>query len=141
MATELWRQSASDLARAIGNRSISSREAVQTCLDRIVAVNPQVNAVVDVLADEALADADRADAALTAGTIPGPLHGVPVTVKVNVDQRGRATTNGVGAFRNNIADSDSPPVANLRKAGAVIVGRTNTPAFSHRWFTSNDLHG
>jgi amidase len=141
MATELWGQSATDLARAIGSRSISSREAVQACLDRMAAVNPQINAVVDVLADEALADADRADAALTAGAVPGPLHGVPVTVKVNVDQRGRATTNGVGAFRNNIADSDSPPVANLRKAGAVIVGRTNTPAFSHRWFTSNDLHG
>ncbi|MFZ5733303.1 MAG: amidase family protein [Pseudomonadota bacterium] len=141
MTNDLWRWTATDLARAIRHRAISSREAVQANLDRIAAVNPAVNAVVEVLADEALAAADRADAAVKAGEPAGILHGVPVTVKVNVDQRGCATTNGVVAFREIIADSDSPVVANLRKAGAVIIGRTNTPAFSHRWFTSNDLHG
>ena len=66
---------------------------------------------------------------------------MPVTVKVNVDTKGRATTNGVVAFKDNVADEDSPVVANLRKAGALIIGRTNTPAFSVRWFTENDLHG
>ena len=66
---------------------------------------------------------------------------MPVTVKVNVDLKGRATTNGVVAFKDNIATEDSPVVANLRRAGAVIIGRTNTPAFSVRWFTENDLHG
>jgi amidase len=66
---------------------------------------------------------------------------VPVTVKVNVDQAGYATTNGVTLQRDLIAKSNSPVVANLRKAGAVILGRTNTPAFSYRWFTSNLLHG
>jgi amidase len=141
MQQELWRWSATDLARAIGNRTISSREAVQANLDRIAAVNPTINAVVQVLADEALTTADQADAAVKAGAATGPLHGVPVTVKVNIDQRGCATTNGVVAFRDVIATEDSPPVANLRKAGAVIIGRTNTPAFSHRWFTANDLHG
>jgi amidase len=138
---ELWRWSAGDLARAIRNGTISSREAVQSVLDRIAAVNPTINAVVHVLAEEALGDAARADAERVRGAALGPLHGVPVTVKVNVDQRGCATTNGVVAFRDVVATEDSPPVANLRKAGAVIVGRTNTPAFSHRWFTSNDLHG
>ncbi|MBS0224330.1 MAG: amidase family protein [Proteobacteria bacterium] len=141
MHRELWRWSAVDLARAIRNGTVSSREAVQSALDRIAAVNPTINAVVHVLADEALADAARADAARASGAVLGPLHGVPVTIKVNIDQRGCATTNGVVAFRDVIATDDSPPVANLRKAGAVIVGRTNTPAFSHRWFTSNDLHG
>jgi amidase len=138
---ELWRWSATDLARAIRHRAVSSREAVQVTLERIARVNPAINAVVDVLADESLAAADRADAAIKAGEAPGCLHGVPVTVKVNVDCRGRATSNGVVAFRDRIAPDDSPPVANLRKAGAVIIGRTNTPAFSHRWFTSNDLYG
>ncbi|MBR1218840.1 amidase family protein [Bradyrhizobium sp. U87765 SZCCT0131] len=141
MHRDLWRWSATELGQAIGDRSISSREAVQASLDRIAAVNPTVNAVVQVLADEALAAADQADAAVKAGLALGPLHGVPVTVKVNIDQRGCATTDGVVAFRDGIATEDHPVVANLRKAGAVIVGRTNTPAFSHRWFTDNDLHG
>ncbi|HMB47482.1 MAG TPA: amidase family protein, partial [Afifellaceae bacterium] len=67
--------------------------------------------------------------------------GVPVTVKVTIDQVGRANTNGLVLQRDLIADEDSPVVANLRKAGAVIIGRTNTPAFSLRWFTRNNLHG
>ncbi|WP_038379359.1 amidase, partial [Bradyrhizobium elkanii] len=138
---ELWSWSAVDLARAIATRAISSREAVQSSLDRIAEVNPALNAIVAVLADEALAAADAADVAVKSGAELGVLHGVPVTIKVNVDQRGCATTNGVVAFRDVIATEDSPVVANLRKAGAVIVGRTNTPAFSHRWFTNNDLHG
>jgi amidase len=66
---------------------------------------------------------------------------VPVTMKVNVDMAGRTTTNGVVAFKDGVATEDSPVVANLRKAGAVIIGRSNTPAFSVRWFTENDLHG
>ncbi|MGF6431371.1 MULTISPECIES: amidase family protein [Bradyrhizobium] len=138
---ELWSWSAVDLARAIATRAISSREAVQSSLDRIAEVNPALNAIVAVVADEALAAADAADVAVKSGAELGVLHGVPVTIKVNVDQRGCATTNGVVAFRDVIATEDSPVVANLRKAGAVIVGRTNTPAFSHRWFTNNDLHG
>jgi len=69
------------------------------------------------------------------------LGGVPITVKVNVDQAGFATTNGVRLQRDLVAQSNSPVVDNLRKAGAVIVGRTNTPAFSYRWFTTNLLHG
>ena len=141
MKPELWRWSAADLARAIASKEISSRQAVQSALERIERVNPALNAIVQVLAEEALAAADTADAAVRAGYRLGPLHGVPVTTKVNVDQRGCATTNGVVEFRNVIATEDSPVVANLRKAGAIIVGRTNTPAFSHRWFTDNDFHG
>lgn len=63
----------------------------------------------------------------------GPLHGVPITIKVNVDVKGDATTNGVPANRDKVASEDSPVVANLRKAGAIILGRTNTPEFSFRW--------
>jgi amidase len=141
MSQQFWSWSASDLAKAIADRSISSREAVESSLGRITAVNPALNAIVEVLEKEALATADAADAAVKSGFALGVLHGVPVTTKVNVDQRGCATSNGVVAFRDVIATEDSPVVANLRKAGAVIVGRTNTPAFSHRWFSDNDAHG
>lgn len=141
MTKALWSWSAAEAASWIAKREVSSREVTASCLARLEAVNPAVNAVVDVLADEALRAADEADAALARGQAKGALHGVPVTVKVNVDMAGRATCNGVVAYQNVIAREDSPVVANLRKAGAVIIGRTNTPAFSNRWFTDNDLHG
>jgi amidase len=141
MGLDLWHWSAGDLTKAIRARQISSREAVESCLARNVEVHPRVNAVVDLLADEALADADKADAAVRAGEPLGPLHGVPVTVKINVDYAGRATTNGVAAFKDLIAREDSVPILNLRKSGAIIFGRTNVPAFSTRYFTDNDLYG
>lgn len=138
---ELWRLDATELARRIRQREVSAREATTSVLARIEAVNPRLNALAEVMADEALAAADAADAALDAGLAPGQLHGVPVTVKVNVDTAGHATTDGIVVAREHRADSDSPVVAALRREGAVIVGRSNTPAFSLRWFTDNDLHG
>jgi len=141
MTTALWRWSACELARAIRAGEITSRDAVESCLARLHEVNPQINAVVDVLHDEALAEADRADTAALRGEPLGSLHGLPVTIKINVDCAGRATTNGVAAFRDRIASADSPPVANWRKAGAIVIGRTNVPAFSARFFTDNALYG
>jgi amidase len=141
MDRELWRWDAVDLAQGIRTRAISARDAVSAALGRLDAVNPSLNAVVDVVRDEALAAAAAADQAVRRGDDLAPLHGVPVTIKVNIDQKGRATTNGIVAFRDVIAAADSPPAANWRKAGAIIIGRTNTPAFSWRWFTDNDLHG
>ena len=139
--TETWRLSAAELADRIKAGQLSAREAAQSALDRLTAVNPTINAVVDCRPEEVLAQADAVDAALARGEDPGILAGVPMTVKVNIDQAGHATTNGVTLQRDLIAASNSPVVDNLRKAGAVILGRTNTPAFSYRWFTSNQLHG
>jgi len=110
-------------------------------LDRLDGVNPALNAVVDHRPDEVLARAREVDAQLARGEDPGVLAGVPVTVKVNVDQAGYATTNGVSLQKDVIAARNSPVVDNLLRAGAVILGRTNTPAFSLRWFTGNALHG
>jgi len=141
MERDLWRWDAVDLASAIRTRKVSSREAVRAALGRLDAVNPHLNAVTVLLADQALAEADRADAAVSHGTPLGPLHGVPVTVKENIDQIDCATANGVPAFKDVIARIDSPPVANWKRAGAVIIGRTNTPAFSVRWHTDNELRG
>src|SRR4051812_10266512 len=141
MAAELWRWDACALADAIRTRSISAGEAVAASLDRMAAVNPRINAVTVDLADSARAEADRADAAVARGDALGSLHGVPVTIKENVDQKGCATTNGVVAYRDLIAGEDSPVVANWKRAGAIIIGRTNTPAFSFRLDTVNDLRG
>lgn len=141
MDTELWRLGALELAARIRAGDCSARQVTEQTLARIAAVNPQVNALAEVMADDALAAADAADRALAAGLAPGPLHGVPVTVKVNVDTAGHATTDGIEAQRDHVATTDSPLVAHLRAAGAVIVGRSNTPAFSLRWFTDNALHG
>lgn len=140
-ADALWRLDATDLAALLRTGQVSAREATHSVLARMDAVNPRLNAVVQRFDAEALAAADAADAARAQGAPLAPLHGVPVTVKVNVDQRGHATTNGVVAFRDAQAQQDSPVVANLRAAGAIIVGRTNTPAFSMRVITANDLHG
>lgn len=141
MGDELWSWTATELARAIADRDITSVEATESALARLDAVNPRLNAVVDPLHADALAAARDADAALSRGAPAGPLHGVPVTVKINVDYAGRATTNGVKAFADLIAPEDGSVVRNLRAAGAVIIGRTNTPCFSMRWFTENELHG
>jgi amidase len=141
MDTELWRWDGVTLAAAIRTGKISSREATQAVLGRLEAVNPKLNAVTVVLAEQARAAADRADAAVRRGEPLGPLHGVPVTIKENVDQEGAATTNGVAAFKDLVASTDSPQVANWKRAGAVVVGRTNTPAFSLRWHTDNELRG
>jgi amidase len=138
---ELWQADATELARLIRVGLVSAREAVVACLARLDAVNPKLNAVVRRMDDEALTAADRADAARARGAALGPLHGVPVTTKVNTDQKGHPTDNGVVAFKDLIAPDDAPVIANLRAAGAIIIGRSNVPAFSMRAFSENDLHG
>lgn len=124
---KLWQLDATELARLIRVGQASSREAVGACLARMDAVNEKLNAVVRRMDDEALAAADAADATRAQGDALGPMHGVPVTTKVNTDQKGHPTDNGVVAFRDLIAPDDAPVVANLRTAGAVIIGRTKCP--------------
>jgi amidase len=138
---DLWRLSAKDIAALIRSKKISAKEAATAALARLDAVNPAINAVVEHRPADVLAQAAAIDAAIARGEDPGPLAGVPVTVKVNIDQQGFATTNGLKLQRDAIAASNSPVIDNLRKAGAVILGRTNCPAFSYRWFTTNLIHG
>jgi amidase len=138
---DLWRLSAKDLAALIRSKKVSAKEAAASALARLDAVNPSINAVVDHRPADVLAQAASIDAAIARNEDVGPLAGVPVTVKANIDQQGFATTNGLTLQRDVIAATNSPPVDNLRKAGAVILGRTNCPAFSYRWFTTNLIHG
>ena len=137
----LWQWSASEIAAAVSAGSLTCVEAVTSAVDRMRTVNASVNAVVDDLGDDALREAEAMDAAIRGGANPGPLAGVPVTIKENIDQTGRATPNGVSAFRDVIAPGDAPVVKNFRLAGAIPIGRTNTPEFSFRATTVNELHG
>jgi amidase len=138
---DLWRLPATEVAAAVRTKRVSAKEVAQSALARLDAVNPKINAVVDHRPDEVLAQAAAIDAAISRGEELGPLAGVPVTIKANIDQEGFATTNGVKLQRDTIARSNSPVVDNLLKAGAVMLGRTNCPAFSYRWFTTNLIHG
>jgi amidase len=137
----LWRLSAVELATLVKSKQVSAKEAAFAALTRLDAVNPSINAVIDHRPEEVLSQAAAIDAAIARNEAVGALAGVPVTVKVNIDQEGFATTNGLKMQRDIVAPSNSPVVDNLRKAGAVILGRTNCPAFSYRWFTTNLIHG
>lgn len=139
--TEWWRRTAVEITAAIKSKQTSAEEVMSSHLARVDAVNGKLSAITVRLDDEAMVGARAADAAQAAGEPLGALHGVPVTIKENVDQKGFATTNGVEAFVEMVAEDDSPVVANLRKAGAIPMGRTNTPEFSLRYFTDNTLRG
>jgi len=141
MGEALWQKSAVEVAAGIRERRFSCLDVMASVVERIRALNPKLNAIVMDLSEQALSEAAAADRALEQLREPGPLYGVPVTIKVNVDQEGQATTNGFPAFANLIAPGDAPIVRNLRRAGAIIVGRTNTPELSMRATTVNPLHG
>lgn len=137
----IWQWSAVETAAAIRSGVVSCLEVTEAHLARMRVVNPKLNAVVVDLSGEALKAAKVADKARAKGSELGLLHGVPITIKENVDYEGRPNPNGVPAQMNIIAPSDAPVVRNLRKAGAVVIGLTNTPEFSFRAFTDNPLHG
>lgn len=134
----LWQWTAREIVTATQDGSLLASEVTEAAIARMEEANPDLNAVVENLADEAREQA----AALDASDAPkGALHGVPVTIKINVDQKGNATSNGVPAFKDIIAPDDAPVVRNLKAAGAVVIGRTNTPEFSFRADTDNPLYG
>ena len=139
--TDLWRLPATELAQLVRARKASAREASEAALERLDAVNPAINAVVAHRPEEVLRQADRIDQMVARGKDPGALAGVPVTVKVNTDMAGFATTNGTQLQKDLIAKTNSPAVENLVRAGAVLLGRSNAPTFALRWFTSNLVHG
>jgi amidase len=141
MMSEIWQLSAAELAQRIARRQLSSVEVVDAHLARIDAVNPALNAVVRVLADDARAGAVLADKRLAAGETVGPLHGVPFTVKENIDMAGLPTTWGVPALAEALVLSDAPVVERMRAAGAIPIGRTNLPDMALRVHTFSSLHG
>lgn len=141
MSDEIWRLGAAELAGLIRKREVTSREVVDAHLRRIEAVNGSMHAITVTLTDSALAAAEDADAVLAAGGDVPPLHGVPFTVKENIDLAGSATTQGLVAFERAVPDLDAPHIAQLRAAGAIPLARTNMPDFGFRGHTDNALRG
>ena len=141
MANDLWKKGAVELAADIADGTVSSREVVQAHLDRIAQVNPHVNAVVRVMADDALRMADEADRAVKSGVELGALHGVPFTIKENIDVAGLPTTHGVPLFADAIAPADAPTVERMKAAGGIPLARTNLPDMGLRIHTDSSLHG
>jgi aspartyl-tRNA(Asn)/glutamyl-tRNA(Gln) amidotransferase subunit A len=137
MTTDLIHADATELAELIRTGKASSVEVVQAHLDRIEATNPDVNAIV-TLADGALDAARAADRELAAGGQVGPLHGVPVTVKDAFDTAGVLTQRGSPIFAGRIPDTDATGVARLKRAGAILLAKTNLPEFAY-WIESDNL--
>ena len=141
MTDPLWQISATELLKGTQSQKFSCEEVMRSVVSRIGEHNPSLNAIVYDCSDRAIAQAKESDKAIRRGEGLGPLHGVPITVKTNVDVEGQPTPNGIPANSDVIATEHSPVVKNLLNAGAVIVGRTNTPEFSMRLTTDNPLHG
>jgi aspartyl-tRNA(Asn)/glutamyl-tRNA(Gln) amidotransferase subunit A len=137
MSNELVYSDATKLADLIRTRQVSPVEVVQAHLDRIEAVDPQINAIV-TLADGALEAARRAEAAVLAGEKLGPLHGVPFTAKDSIDTEGVLTQRGSPIFKGRLPDRDATSVARMKRAGAILLGKTNLPEFSY-WIESDNL--
>ena len=141
MTELLWQLSACDIVRGIHNKTFTCEEVMQSVVQRIAEQNGSINAIVYDYSDEAVVQAQEADRTLSSGSVVGPLHGVPVTIKANADVKGQPKPNGVPTYKDGIATDDSPVVRNLKDAGAIIVGQTNTPEFSMRLTTDNPLNG
>jgi amidase len=138
---ELIYASATRLAQMIRDNEVSSEEVIEAYLQRIAAVNPRINAVVQVAADAARAQAREADAALARGEIKGPLHGVPMTVKDAWDTAGLVSTGGTKGRAAFIAAEDATVIRRMRDAGAIVLGMTNVPEMSLAFESDNLIYG
>ena len=139
--SDLCFTSAIELARMIRTKNVSAREVVQAHLAQIERVNPTVNAVVTLVADRALADAAAADADLARGKVRGPLHGLPIAHKDLVATKGIRTTQGSPFYRDFVPDADAPLITMIHNAGAITLGKTNTPEFGAGSHTFNTVFG
>ncbi|MEK6345935.1 MAG: amidase [Burkholderia sp.] len=140
MKPEIFYQDATTLAELIRTKAVSPVEVVQAHLDRIEAVDPQINAIVSV-ADGALDAARQAEAAVMRGDALGPLHGVPFTAKDSIDTAGVKTQRGSPIFAGRVPDADATTVARLKQAGGILLAKTNLPEFSYWIETDNLLTG
>ena len=137
----LFKKPATELANLICKRELSPVDLMDATLRRIDAVNPSLNVFVALRADDALKEARALAEEIAAGRNPGPLAGIPIGVKDMEDARGMVTSFGSIPFKNNWVDRDSIQVARLKAAGAIVVGKTNTPEFGFTGFTKNRLFG
>ena len=140
--SDLWRMGALELSEEIRKRVVSSREVVEAHLRRIEEVNPAINAITVVLADQALEAAERADRiSIASGDRLPLLHGVPFTVKENIDLEGTPTTHGLKALAEAYPSRDAPVVERLKTAGGIPLGHTNCSTITVRWHTESEIWG
>ena len=139
--TDLCFLTAAELARRIRDKKISATEVMEAHLAQIDRVNPKVNAIVTLVPDQAIATAIACDEALARGNEPGPLHGLPIAHKDLVLTKGIRTTHGSPLFRDFVPDQDALIVERLKKAGAITIGKTNTPEFGAGSQTYNEVFG
>lgn len=137
MSTEIIYSDATRLAELIRTKEVSPVEIVQAHLDRIEAVNRKINAIVTI-ADGALEAARTAEKAVIDGEELGPLHGVPFSVKDSIDTAGVATQRGSPIFQGRVPETDATSVARMKKAGGILLAKTNLPEFSY-WIESDNL--
>ena len=130
-----------ELAARIRRKQVSAREVMAAHLARIERVNPKINAIVTLVAERAMADAAQADEQQARGAPLGPLHGLPVAHKDLVDTAGIRTTRGSPFYRDNVPTHDALIVTRIRAAGAITLGKTNTPEFGAGSQTFNTVFG
>jgi amidase len=140
-AGDLTRLTATETAALIRERKVSALEVTNACIARVEQVNPRLNAVVSSRFDDARSDAERADADLARGAKVGPLHGVPMTLKDSFDTAGLKSTYGTAGRAAFVPDADATVVARLKAAGAILLGKTNTPEFTWSFETNNLVFG
>jgi amidase len=127
---DLISKSVTEIAQMIRERQVTATQVVKACYDRIDVVNPKINAVVAQCRERAFAEAAEADAMTAAGKSKGPLHGVPFTIKDSFDTAGVVSTGGTLGRKNFVPGKDATVVARVREAGAILIGKTNTPEFT-----------
>ncbi len=139
--SKLWSLHAHQISKLLKIREVSATEICDSLINHIEEINPKINAIVVKTYKDARQQAKVLDRKIKENEKIGLLAGVPITVKVNTDQIGYPSTNGLQIQKDLIASQDSPVVKNLRSSDALLLGKTNTPAFSIHWFTRNSLHG
>ena len=132
---------ATELAGLISHKALGARELLDHYLERIERLNPALNAIVVSDLEAARARADDADAATARGESWGPLHGIPMTIKDAFEVAGLVSSGGAVELKDHVPECDADPVARLRAAGAIILGKTNVPLYSGDWQSYNDLYG
>lgn len=140
-ATEICYTPATDLARMIRSRDISPREVMRVVMERIERINPKIKAYCTVASDQAFRDAEDAERAVMNGEELGPLHGIPVSIKDLTPTKGLRTTFGSRLYADNIPDEDALVVQRLKAAGAIVIGKTNTPEFGAGINATNKVYG
>jgi amidase len=134
-------RSATTLAKAIRAKQVSSEEVLRASIERVGAVNPKLNAVVQLPAEQALGQAREADRALARGEVKGPLHGVPFTLKDAIETAGVISTGGTEGRAAYVPAEDAVVVGRLRAAGGILLGKTNCPELGWAWESDNLIYG